>query len=95
VLPGDATGTNIYRVDRTTGRMRFDFAVEWMSGTAFAATLSHANTAARTYSFPNASGTVPVSATSPITLSAAGDIGLDQVASLNTAARVSMFERFF
>jgi len=32
-------------------------------------------TAARTITFPNASGTVAVSATGPITLSAAGDIG--------------------
>ena len=36
-------------------------------------------TAARTITFPDASGTVPVSVSSPITLSAAGDIGLGTV----------------
>ncbi|MBU1938295.1 hypothetical protein KKA04_01035, partial [Patescibacteria group bacterium] len=37
-------------------------------------------TAARNIAFPDASGTVAVSATSPVTLSATGDIGLDQTA---------------
>ncbi len=53
--------------------------IRWKSGTSFDGQFAHAITAARTWTFPDASGTVAVSATSPVTLSAAGDVGLGTV----------------
>ncbi|MBU0667747.1 hypothetical protein KJ951_01945, partial [Patescibacteria group bacterium] len=48
---------------------------------AFETTISVTDpTADRTITIPNASGTIAVSATGPVTLSAAGDIGFDQTA---------------
>jgi hypothetical protein len=90
VLPGDATGINIFRVDRTTGDINFDRNIQWKSGTAFTGTLDHAITADRIWIFPNAPGTVAVSATSPATLSALGDVGFDQAIALGNNARVAV-----
>ena len=46
-------------IDGATGNAFFNGDISWLSATAFAATLDHANTAIRTYTFPDASGNVP------------------------------------
>ena len=53
-----ATITNPYAFWVDAGNVRFDDDILWLSGTAFAATLSHNNAATRTYTFPDADITV-------------------------------------
>lgn len=60
--------------------------LQWLSNTLFLGILDHANTAQRTYVFPDRSGTVPVAVTSPITLSADGVLGCATCATTTSAA---------
>ncbi|MFH1433571.1 MAG: hypothetical protein ABIG32_01610, partial [Candidatus Uhrbacteria bacterium] len=85
-ITGGATG-DITRVGTCLTGDCFDGAdtnstsLSFYDGDSHFGTMQTANiTGARTYTFPDASGTVAVSATGPVTLSAAGDVGFDQTA---------------
>lgn len=74
----NSTPTTVMTVD-SLGNVKADGNIDFKSGTGFYGTFDHAITAARVWTFPDAAGTIAVSATSPVTLSAAGDIGLGTV----------------
>ena len=54
------TLTNAWGLWVDAGNVRFDDNIAFLSGTAFKGILDHANSADRTYSFADATGTVPV-----------------------------------
>ena len=54
------TLTNAWALWIDAGNVRFDDNIHWLSGTAFAGIFDHANAADRTYTFPDATGNVPV-----------------------------------
>lgn len=54
------TLTNAWGLWIDAGNVRFDDNIYWRSGTAFAGIFDHANAADRTYTFPDATGNVPV-----------------------------------
>ena len=51
-------GSSNYALWVDAGNVRFDDNIHWNSGTSFAGIFDHANTAERTYTFPDVSGTV-------------------------------------
>ena len=52
------TLTNHWALWVDAGSVRFDDNITWLSGTSFKGTLDHANSADRTYTFPNYDGTM-------------------------------------
>lgn len=54
------TLTNPWALWVDAGNVRFDDNIHWLSGTSFKGIFDHANAADRTYTFPDATGNVPV-----------------------------------